>query len=339
MPLVRVVITTYNRAQYLSEAVKSVLDQKHTEFELVIVNDGSTDNTEEVVNSFHDPSVHYVYQPNAGRSKARNRGLKNTDVDYIALLDDDDFYYPNKLSSQVDFLEKNLAVDLVVSGFNCIKKDGTFIDSWVPARKEPPLTLRNYLFRQKIITSSLLFRKKILDRLDHWFDPLLEPSEDADFFIRILSVINRAKWLPEIVSAYRLHGANSSITAYNRSFLKVLDKFFTGADVPADLLFKKASIYANVHLTAACRAYSCGQVPSAQFNIMRALMLDQRVLNDNFSNTVASYACYGKSNPQGYVDFVLNNLPAPVQDLYRFQDRIHELCKHKKKASEDLFVA
>jgi glycosyltransferase involved in cell wall biosynthesis len=335
MPSVRVVITTYNRSNFLSEAIQSVLDQKYTDFEVLIVDDGSTDNTKDVVNKYDDPRVHYLYQPNSGRSVARNRGLKNADVDYVALLDDDDLYYPDKLSCQVDFLETNPDVDMVASGFKCIKKDGKFLDSWIPCKTETELTLRNYLFHQKLITSSFLLRQRVLERLDHWFDPELEPAEDADVFIRILSVINQGKWLPEIVSAYRLHGANSSITGYNRSLLKALDKFFKSSEVPAELLSEQMRIFANLHLVAACRAYACGQVASAQFNIMKSLMLDQTVLKDRFSDVVSSYACFGNIDSLRYVDFVLKNLPTPTVHLCQFHSKIQELCKFKKKVPAD----
>jgi glycosyltransferase involved in cell wall biosynthesis len=110
MPTVSVVIPTYNRAPMLREAIQSVLDQTYSEHEIIVVDDGSTDNTREVVNKFSDKRVRYVFQENRGRSNARNHGISLAQGRYIAFLDSDDVFVPAKLEKQVSCMEKNPGV-------------------------------------------------------------------------------------------------------------------------------------------------------------------------------------------------------------------------------------
>ena len=103
MPTVSVVIPTYNRADLLPRAIDSVLDQTHDDLELVVVDDGSTDNTEAVVESYDDPRVRYVaHETNRGANVARNTGIEAADGEYVAFLDSDDEWRPRKLELQLD---------------------------------------------------------------------------------------------------------------------------------------------------------------------------------------------------------------------------------------------
>src|ERR1041385_3866377 len=96
-PKVSVIIPTYNHAEYLPEAIQSVLEQTYPDFELLIVNDGSTDHTGEVVQQFTDPRIHYLEQENRGATAARNTGICASSGELIALLDADDLWHPEKL--------------------------------------------------------------------------------------------------------------------------------------------------------------------------------------------------------------------------------------------------
>ena len=97
-PLVSVIIPAYKNAEFLSDAINSVLKQTCSHFELIIVNDASPDNTDEVVKTFYDPRIKYIlHEKNKGLSAARNTGIRNSTGDYIALLDGDDYFHPDKL--------------------------------------------------------------------------------------------------------------------------------------------------------------------------------------------------------------------------------------------------
>ncbi|MCX8124968.1 MAG: glycosyltransferase family 2 protein [Spirochaetes bacterium] len=99
-PLISVTMTTYNHEKYIAEAVQRLLDQTFEDFELIIVNDGSTDKTEEMIKSFDDKRIRYIYQENMGPSAAANTAIKNARGKYIALMSGDDVCYPKRLEVQ-----------------------------------------------------------------------------------------------------------------------------------------------------------------------------------------------------------------------------------------------
>ena len=104
-PLVSIITPAYNAGSFIGETIESVLRQTYEHWEMIIVDDGSMDNTAEVVKSFSDPRVHYLHQKNAGQSSARNLAIEAAKGKYIALLDHDDIFYPDKLTKQVAYME------------------------------------------------------------------------------------------------------------------------------------------------------------------------------------------------------------------------------------------
>ena len=107
MPRVSVVIPTYNRREYVQEAIDSVLAQSYTDYELIVVDDGSNDSTGEALHSRYGDRLAYEWRPNAGVSAARNRGLELARGEFIAFLDSDDVWLPQKLQQQVAFLDES----------------------------------------------------------------------------------------------------------------------------------------------------------------------------------------------------------------------------------------
>jgi len=110
---VSVIIPAYNQGLYLKEAIQSVLDQTYPNFDLVIVDDGSTDDTAEVVHRFRDQRIRYIYQENRGLSAARNTGIQHSDGELLTFLDSDDLFFPDKLEVLVAELEQHPEVGFV----------------------------------------------------------------------------------------------------------------------------------------------------------------------------------------------------------------------------------
>ena len=106
MPFISIIIPTFNRAIIIESTIKSVLNQNFKDWELIIVDDGSTDNTKQVIGTFEDPRIKYIYQENAERGAARNNGVKQSKGDYVFFLDSDDIIYPNHLELAFEELEK-----------------------------------------------------------------------------------------------------------------------------------------------------------------------------------------------------------------------------------------
>ena len=110
MPKVSVIIPSYNCAQYLSEALESVFSQSYKDYEVIVVDDGSTDNIREVVDRFinrYSNQIRYIFQENKGLAVVRNNGIENSLGDYIALLDADDKWFPNRLEEEIKLMESD----------------------------------------------------------------------------------------------------------------------------------------------------------------------------------------------------------------------------------------
>lgn len=330
MPRVSVIIPTYNRALMLKEAIRSVLRQTYDDVEILVVDDGSSDDTAEIVQRFDDRRMRYLYQENSGRSAARNHGMRAAKGEFLSLLDDDDYYLPRKLFCQVAYLDSNPDVDMVASGFQTVNRHGEVISIRSNTPVEPELTLLSYLKHPMLITSSITFRRTMLNRLSDWFFTELEPAEDSDFFIRLLHAGCKTHWLSEVVSAYRLHGRNSSVIRYDQSFKKVLNKLFSRPDVPPVLMAQKKQIYLHFYLAAAARAYAVNQVNSAQFKLLQALIVDSKFVEDRLPATIAGVIRTGKADPKGFVDFVFQHLPLPAMYLQRCQNEALSLATKEK---------
>lgn len=124
---ITVLMPVYNGEKYLKEAIDSILCQTYKDFEFLIINDGSTDKSEEIIRTYQDPRIRLINQPNGGVSKALNTGLKNASGKYIARMDADDVSYPKRLQIQHDFLLKYPEYILIGSDVNYINQEGEFI--------------------------------------------------------------------------------------------------------------------------------------------------------------------------------------------------------------------
>jgi cellulose synthase/poly-beta-1,6-N-acetylglucosamine synthase-like glycosyltransferase len=187
LPRVSVIIPTYNRAHMLREAVDSVLCQTFKDYEIIIIDGFSTDDTEAVVNSYHDRRIKYYKNQNNGiASINRNFGIEKSRGEYIAFLDDDDLWLPEKLEKQVKLLDSNKKLGLVYSDCFIINANGTI-------RKKSYLTGRpllrgaslTKLLRFNFIpTLTVVIRKKVLEKVGV-FDPSRKFCEDYDLWLRI----------------------------------------------------------------------------------------------------------------------------------------------------------
>jgi len=177
---ISVVVPTFNRAKYLPSSIGSVLNQTFQDWELIVVDDGSTDNTQEVVESFNDPRITYVYQENAERSAARNNGIVHSKTNWICFLDSDDEYSSNHLSTLVEFIEKeNLSPGLIATGL--------LIDNGKARIKKDFLDLQANILdeigRKFLIPSQVCVHSTILS--NEKFDPRFRLWEDTHLWMRI----------------------------------------------------------------------------------------------------------------------------------------------------------
>lgn len=125
-PMVSIVIPTYNTGEYIQYTLESVFKQTYEDFEVIVVDDGSTDDTKEVLQVYME-RIRYIYQENSGRSEARNTGIKAAKGKYVAFLDSDDLWTPGKLETQIDILEKNHDIDFLFGDKQRFSNDGRII--------------------------------------------------------------------------------------------------------------------------------------------------------------------------------------------------------------------
>jgi glycosyltransferase involved in cell wall biosynthesis len=202
-PVVSIIIPTKNRAHYLVAAIESVLNQSFRDFELLIIDGASIDNTQSVVASFSDSRIRYFRQEiDTGVSAARNFGIVNSTGEFIAFLDDDDMWLPEKLHRQLKTLQNNEDVGLIYSAsYFCLFKKGKIKQVFRPKmiHAYPKILERNYIGN----CSEVLIRRKCFD-VAGFFDEDLPAAEDWDMWIR-LSRKSKFCCLDEPSVIYRLH--------------------------------------------------------------------------------------------------------------------------------------
>lgn len=203
-------MAAYNAADYISESIQSVLDQTFKDFELLIVNDGSKDQTVDIINSFKDPRIRLLNNDkNRGLTYTRNVALKEAKGEYIAILDSDDVAVVNRLELQYNFFQEYSDFALCGGHGTVIDKTGKHIED---TRFKVPIGADNIkitlLFQNTFINSTVMYRTGVLKELDGYKE--YAPAEDYEFFIRISDKypVNN---LDCVLVKYRIHNSNTSI--------------------------------------------------------------------------------------------------------------------------------
>lgn len=213
LPKVSVIIPAYNVGSYLEATLTSLERQTFQNFEALIVDDGSTDNTALIAQNFcrRDRRFRLLQKPNGGVSSARNHGIERALGEYIALLDADDLYHPDKLRTHVEVLDRQEQVGLVYSASRAIRNDGrkTFmVLSGKPINSDPFIALlcKNFIGHG----SNPVFRRSIFSEVGQ-FDETLRRCEDVDYWLRIAAT---KRWqfhrLPQILCSYRVRPSGLS---------------------------------------------------------------------------------------------------------------------------------
>jgi len=202
MPTVSVIIPVYNGENYILDTIESVVNQSYGDFELVIVDDGSVDNTEEIIKTFDDERIKYYKKQNGGVSTARNHGLDNANGMYISFLDSDDYWDSN-------FLELMLSE---IGSSECVFCGHVEINGEKQIYYKPAIrTAREKIASEfithgvRIITNSWLIKKRFIENNDFRFDINSSNGEDVEFFYKVLVMAsNEIQVLDKCLSSYVL---------------------------------------------------------------------------------------------------------------------------------------
>ncbi len=209
--LVSIILCTYNGSQTIKRAIESVLNQTYQNWELIIVNDGSTDDVIQVVTLFSDSRI-FVYNndKNLGIQKTRNKALSFCRGEYIAVLDDDDWWNDSqKIEKQVSFLNKNTSYNIVGTAVSVFDEKDNFLYSIIPPQKDTDIR-KSFLRFNHFTHSSVMYRRKVSQEISGYSESLnVKDMEDYDFILR-LGTTGLMKNLEDFSTSYTLRtGSNS----------------------------------------------------------------------------------------------------------------------------------
>jgi len=222
VPAVSVILPAYNCEKFIGKAIESVLQQTFTDFELIIINDGSTDNTEPVVHTFNDQRIVYLKNSsNHGLIYSLNKAITHVNGKYIARMDSDDICLPGRLAKQKTFLDQNGNITVVASTIEFINEQEEKTGSWKLDRQTiTPAQIKRAILQQNCIAHpTVMMRTEIIKKLK--YKEYQKNIEDYDLWLRLLNRGYKIAKLDEPLLLYRVH--DTSITSIH---LKNSNPFF-----------------------------------------------------------------------------------------------------------------
>lgn len=225
-PLVSVIIPTYNCGEFIAEAVQSVIDQDYQAKEIIVVNDGSTDDTSAVLKRFGN-AIHVIDQRNCGPPAARNAGVRKAHGAYVAFLDADDVWLPHKLTRQVRYLEAHTEAGGVYTAWQVWERsdDGGFVrppcighelDEGIVDRENSGWLYNRLLLESLLLTTTVMLRASLVRKIGE-FDVTLFNGDDYDYWIRASRFAEIHK-LKSVSALYRVRSSSVSTTPQRRNF-------------------------------------------------------------------------------------------------------------------------
>lgn len=291
-----VVIPLYNKEKSISNTLQSVLNQTFSNFEVIIVNDGSTDGSIEKVNVFSDPRIRIFHQPNRGVSAARNKGIKEAKFDWIAFLDADDFWEKNNLEEFFYFFEKNKNVYWCFAGFKTI---GPNINKTYVVNKtnffEDAIDV--IVAGVKITTNSVIIKRTVFDDKRMLFNTSVNRSEDREVWYKIACMYPKVGYIPKPLSVYFV-GNPKSLTGSSHK-----EKDFSYLS----LIARMKEIITQIEPHRAKKLIEFIRI----FN--RKALVSYWALTSNYGNNLSVFKILGVEG------FFLKNfrfLPVPIKKIY-----------------------
>lgn len=282
MPKVTVCIPTYNRANFLTYALESVLQQTYGDFELLVCDDASTDSTPEIVRQYGDLRIRYIRHPeNLGRSRNMRSGFEAARGEYFIKFDDDDALTPEFLAKTTAILDAESAVDFVCTNHWIIDANNQRIESatqensarWGKDKLKPgiiPDLLWQTFDCQSLQVGSTLFRRNCLAEVDY-MRPQADGCEDFDLLVRLALAGKQAYFLPGFLMEYRFHGGQTSLPQklhFLQAKLFCLDSYhFSSGQLEARRLVKQAQTQQELAL----RLLEQGQIKKGRILLQESL--------------------------------------------------------------------
>jgi glycosyltransferase involved in cell wall biosynthesis len=272
---VSVIVPTYNHARFIREAVDSALAQTRPPLEVIIVDDGSTDGTPEILASYGD-RIRVLSQAKSGVAAARNAGIAAARGEYLAFLDSDDGWYPRKLEAQMPRFDAEPSVGLVHCGVARVDAEGRTVRTAVGGMEGRVAEAMLRLDREVIVAqgSSIVVPKRVAEEIGG-YDTRLPPSEDWDFCYR-LATRYAIGYVPEVLVRHRQHegGIHMNIPAMERAMLFALENAFADPDVKP----LRKTTYGRLHRVLAGCYFERRELRSFAKHVVESLRHDPRNL-------------------------------------------------------------
>lgn len=271
LPLVSIIIPTYNRWALLQQTLSSVLTQTYPALEIIVVDDGSTDETMTRLTE-HAGRVTVIQQSNQGVAAARNQGIRRAKGIYLTFLDDDDLIEPTKIARQAELLQSQPDVSLVHCGYYLSDKDGRLRDKvWLWPQTD---LLRQLACHNFIWSGAPLIRRECLTTVG-FFDEQLTNGQDWDLWLRLALAGYGFAVIPEPLGTYRLQPDSmvTNLTRLEGAILAVLERTFHHPALPESVAAAKPEAYSGMHLWLSGRGYATRQWEFGQRHLVEALTL------------------------------------------------------------------
>jgi len=245
-PTISIVMPVYNGEEYLKEAIDSILNQTYTDFEFIILNDGSTDKTEEIILSYGDPRIVYIKnEQNLQIVKTLNKGILRAKGKYIARMDADDISLPKRFEKQLHFMEENSNIDICGSWLETF---GDYNQIWKPPSQHNKIKV-NLLFNSAIMHPTIFAKRTFFSDLK--YNESMVGAEDYELWVRSIDMYHFSN-IPFVLLKYRIHSSktdkNTQIDIANLCRKKMLKKCGCSLSDDEFDIFLKISFRENVDL-------------------------------------------------------------------------------------------
>ncbi len=268
-PYISAIIITWNRATYVRGAIQSVLDQTFSDFELLVLDNSSSDDTQNVVKRFSDKRIRYIRHEPLGISEARNLGVREARADIFGFLDDDDTWLPEKLERQTElFQASSPRVGMIYGGFHRVNERGVVYETFVPTLRG--WGLEEYLCKRDPwpgSASNPLIRKEVFKSVGG-YDEYLRTSEDWEFYLRLMRKF-RIDFVPEPILNVRRHAGvrlGDRLREAAEAELKVCEEF-------RDVLEKRPSCHSFYLQAIGGKFCRLGEFEKGRSYLRRAITL------------------------------------------------------------------
>lgn len=286
-----IIIPTYNRAAFLPRAIESVLSQTYTDWELIFVDDGSTDNTKDVVAQYSDSRIRYIYQDNAERSAARNNGIAQANGDFVCFMDSDNYMKSDRLEKLSAFIAKERKIACYFTGieyFNELSGCGNIKDG----HSYPfPMDV-NLLIRDIIATPQLCCATEILRK--HQFNPALSIGEDMELLFRITDEFPLV-YVPNQATVVEVEHEGRSVAMHSKASekqLKTLKVMFSKGHPANKVSGKQKKWLRSAVLFNASRDYLINRNLVGIKYLLKSLIVNSLQKNTKYKlNILFSYFC------------------------------------------------